>query len=239
MGDAEFIVEKKSNLEKKYPVQYYVKFSFIITYVLLLTTGVITFIEALRTNIPSVRHILNLETCISLIAGYFYSIFVQKINESSQNDIKIDWKDISVTRYIDWAITTPLMLLALCIVLGKNTNTPIKLPVYLTIIIMNYLMLFLGYLGETGVMNHNLSMVLGYIPFFIMFQIIFVTFVKPKYIKDNYILFTIFLSVWGLYGIVFMFNEEYKNIAMNILDLTAKCLIGLSLWVYYSKIIVL
>jgi bacteriorhodopsin len=238
MSGAEFIVVKKSNLEKKYPVQYYVKYSFIITYVLLLTTGVITFIEALRTNVPSVRHILNLETCISLIAGYFYSIFVAKINESSQNDTQIDWKDISVTRYIDWSITTPLMLLTLCIVLGKNTNTPIRLPVYLTIVILNYLMLFSGYLGETGVINRMLSMTLGYIPFVIMFQIIFVTFVKPKFIKDNYILFTIFLTVWGLYGIVFMLNEEYKNIAMNILDLIAKCLIGLSLWVYYSKIII-
>jgi hypothetical protein len=35
-----------------------------------------------------------------------------------------------------------------------------------------------------------------------------------------------------------MFNEEAKNIAMNILDLIAKCFIGLGLWAYYTKIIV-
>jgi hypothetical protein len=34
-----------------------------------------------------------------------------------------------------------------------------------------------------------------------------------------------------------MLGEEYKNIMMNILDLTSKCLIGLSLWAYYTKII--
>lgn len=238
MSDAEFIVEKKSNLEKKNPVQYYVKFSFIITYVLLLTTGVITFIEALRTTIPSVRHILNLETCISLIAGYFYSIFVEKINISNKNDKKIDWKDITLTRYIDWTITTPLMLLALCLVLGKNTNTPIRLPVYLSILLLNFTMLFIGYLGENGTILHHLAMVLGFIPFLLMFRIIFVTFVKPKYVLDNYILYTIFITVWGLYGIVYLFNEEYKNIIMNILDFIAKCFIGLSLWIYYSKIII-
>ena len=42
-------------------------FSFMITYIILLTTGTITFIEALRTNSPQIRHIFNLETAISVI----------------------------------------------------------------------------------------------------------------------------------------------------------------------------
>ena len=37
-------------------------FSFTLTYILLITTGTITLIEALRTKIPLVRHIFNLET---------------------------------------------------------------------------------------------------------------------------------------------------------------------------------
>ena len=53
-----------------------VYFSFYITYVLLLTTAAITFIEAIRTQNPVIRHVLNLETCISVVAGYFYYIFV-------------------------------------------------------------------------------------------------------------------------------------------------------------------
>jgi hypothetical protein len=47
------------------------------------------------------------------------------------------------------------------------------------------------------------------------------------------------LSIWALYGIVYLFQEEYKNISMNILDAIAKCFIGLALWAYYAKIIVL
>jgi hypothetical protein len=45
--------------------------SFYITYVFLLTTTAITLIEALRSPIPQIRHIMNLETCISIVASYF------------------------------------------------------------------------------------------------------------------------------------------------------------------------
>jgi hypothetical protein len=46
------------------------------------------------------------------------------------------------------------------------------------------------------------------------------------------------LVVWSMYGIVYMLNEEYKNISMNILDFIAKCFIGLGLWAYYTKVLV-
>jgi hypothetical protein len=49
----------------------FVKFTFYFTYVLLITTGTITFVEALATTNPTIRHVMNLETCISIIAGYF------------------------------------------------------------------------------------------------------------------------------------------------------------------------
>ena len=228
---------KEKEEKRKNPIQYYVKFSFVITYILLLTTGTITFIEAMRTQVPAVRHVMNLETCISIVAGYFYSVFVQKIDEFSKNDKPIDWADITVTRYIDWSITTPMMLLVLSLVLGQNTNTSVKLPVIGSIIILNYIMLFIGYLGETGQMLHQTAMLLGFIPFIIMFGIIFMTFVKPKYVFANYALYTVFVSIWTVYGIAYMFNEEYKNIVMNILDCMAKCFVGLGLWAYYTKIV--
>ena len=131
--------EKPIDLEKKPKgpptVQYYVKFSFTITYILLLTTATITFIEAIRTPIPAVRHVLNLETCISVVAGYFYSIFTGKIDEFSQKNKAIDWSEITKTRYIDWSITTPMMLLALCLVLGQNNKIPVKFTVIGAIVV--------------------------------------------------------------------------------------------------------
>ena len=235
--------EKPIDFEKKPKapptVQYYVKFSFTITYILLLTTATITFIEAIRTPIPAVRHVLNLETCISVVAGYFYSIFTGKIDEFSQKNKAIDWSEITKTRYIDWSITTPMMLLALCLVLGQNVKIPVKIGVIGTIVLLNYAMLYIGYLGEEKVLSRWAAMLGGFVPFFAMFALIFYQFVKPKRNFANIVLFSLYLFVWSMYGVVYMLNENYKNIAMNILDFTAKCFIGLGLWAYYTKIIVL
>ena len=222
-------MDKELLLENKHKV---LKNSFSITYSLLLTTAVITFIEALRTPNPRIRHILNLETCISCVAGYFYGIFIVKINDKN-----IDWHDITETRYIDWSITTPMMLLALSLVLSMNSNTKIHFKVIASIIILNYIMLLFGYLGEIKMIGRYLATLLGFIAFLIMYFIIYINFVKPKYCRDNYVLFAIYFIVWSMYGIVYLFDEETKNMITNVLDLTAKCLVGLGLWVYYTNII--
>jgi bacteriorhodopsin len=224
-----------SSSEKQNPNSYLIKSSFTITYILLLTTATITFIEALRTNIPMVRHILNLETCISIVAGYFYSIFVEKTNNS---DIK-NWSDITKLRYIDWSITTPMMLLTLCLVLGMHTKVPIKIGVFLLILFFNYAMLYIGYLGEINLLDRITGCLVGFIAFFAMFSIIFQTFVRPKYVQSNYVLYFLYFFIWSLYGVVYLFGEEWKNIAMNILDFIAKCFIGLGLWCYYTNIFVI
>ena len=233
-GDDKTKIEKKVN-----PVQYYVKFSFSITYIFLLTTATITFIEAMRTNIPTVRHVLNLETAISLIAGYFYSVFLEKISIYEKEDRKIDWADITSTRYIDWSMTTPLMLLALCLVLSQNIGKSITLCAILTIVALNYGMLYLGYLGESGSMDKLIACLLGFVAFFGMFFVIFCEYVSPKRNTANYILFGVFVSIWLFYGVFYMMSENYKNIGMNILDCLAKCCFGLGLWAYYSKIVTL
>ena len=211
--------------------------SFTITYILLLTTALITFIEAMRTNIPVIRHIFNLETSISLVASYFYSIFVAKIDEVEKNNKDIDWNDLTRLRYIDWAITTPMMLLALSIILGYGAKIAVKIIIVLIIIALNYIMLISGYLGEINVISRLQGLIVGFIAFFAMFFVIFINFIKPKYDYTNYMLFGIYIVVWSIYGIVYMFNQANKNIIMNILDCIAKCFVGIFLWVYYTGLI--
>jgi hypothetical protein len=70
-----------------------------------------------------------------------------------------------------------------------------------------------------------------------MFFIIYLYYVKPRPTRDNYIIFGIYLTIWSIYGFVYMFDEMTKNIIINILDLTAKCLVGIGLWIYYTKTI--
>jgi bacteriorhodopsin len=139
--------EKKVSLNEKTVSTKFetVKFTFYFTYVLLLTTGTITFIEALSTSHPVVRHVMNLETCISIIAGYFYSQFLEKVKT---NNGVIDYKDINNTRYNDWFITTPLMLLALMISLSYNNKNVVHLTTYIVAVLLNFGMLYSGYLGD-------------------------------------------------------------------------------------------
>jgi len=164
-------------------------FSFYLTYILLLTTATITFIEAMRTKIPAVQHVMNLETCISLIGSYFYYVFNEKIKVSQEKKQTIDWIEITQLRYIDWSITTPFMLLVLSLVLSFNSKTKIKLPWFAAIIFFNYAMLFFGYMGETGRIERMIADCMGFIAFFITFGIIFMQYVLPRFNLDNYVLF--------------------------------------------------
>jgi bacteriorhodopsin len=215
-----------------------VKFSFMLTYILLLTTATITFVEAMRTNNPNVRHVLNLETCISLVAGYFYSLFIEKIAKADETQTNMDWSETSQIRYMDWFITTPFMLVALCLVLSTNINKTICLTTMVGVILLNYLMLYVGYLGEMKTISVFSAELVGFAAFFAMFYAIFVKYVKSSTNVANRVLFGIYFAIWSMYGVAYLFNEEYKNITMNFLDLSSKCFMGIGLWVYYTKIIV-
>jgi bacteriorhodopsin len=203
-----------------------------ITYVILLTTGTITFIEALRTNSPQIRHIFNLETAVSIIAGYFYSLFIAKIDIDN-----IDYAEISRMRYVDWAITTPIMLLVLTLVLGQNIKKHVQLLLFALILLLNYSMLLFGYLGEINILEKLEATILGFVPFTIMFYLIYKTFIKGYNSVANNVMFGLYICIWSLYGVVYMFDDELKNICFNALDLIAKCFVGLGLWVYYTKIL--
>ena len=209
-----------------------VRFSFMIVYTILLTTGTITLIEALRTDIDQARHVFNLETCISIIAAYYYSIFITK---TSNPNVEVDWSEITKLRYIDWSITTPLMLIVLCIFLAKNSNKIITFRNMSAILALNYAMLGIGYYGVINPELKLFTMFGGFIAFFVMFYLIYTNYMGSS--KPNKILLGVYFVLWTLYGVVYMWTEEYKNIAMNILDLFAKCFVGLGLWIYFTKIV--
>jgi bacteriorhodopsin len=213
-----------------------VKMTFYLTYVLLITTGTITFVEALATHNPTIRHVMNLETCISIIAGYFYSQFTNKITTGSG---VINYKEINETRYNDWFITTPLMLLALMIALSYNNKDSVHISTYISAVLLNFGMLYTGYMGEKNTISRTTGCIVGFIFFAALFALVYFTFVKGSSVKFNFVLFAIYFVIWGLYGFVYLLDEENKNIAFNILDLTAKCFVGLGLWTYFTKILVI
>jgi bacteriorhodopsin len=214
----------------------FLKKSFVITYILLLTTGTITFIEAMRTNDDKIRHILNLETCISIVAGYFYYKFVNYIENNNNIDITF-WNNINEIRYLDWSITTPMMLLVLSLILSSNNNETLNYKIILAVIILNYIMLYIGYLGEIKKMNKFNAYIISFIAFILMFGILYKEYIENTNSKSNKIFFSIFVFVWSIYGFIYYFPIILKNTIFNILDLISKCLVGLLIWLYYTNII--
>ena len=213
-----------------------VKGTFTITYIFLVTTGIVIFIEALRHGVGFISHVMNLETAISVVAAYFYGLFMAEIEKSESLNQPIDWNKMIVYRYIDWSITTPIMLLVLCLYLANNIKLTVKLGTYIIIVILNYIMLSFGYMGEIGVTDRTTGLIGGFVAFGLMYSIIYQTF-KKKYNFANFILFWFYAIVWSFYGIVYMLDNSYSLAITNLLDLISKCFVGLGLWVYYTKIL--
>ena len=211
-----------------------VRNTFYITYVFFLTTATITFIESMRTKDFKARHILNLETAISVIATYFYGTFIEKLKKK-----EVNYKEINETRYLDWSMTTPIMLLVLVLAFLYNTGGRLRLGTYLVILILNGLMHGMGYLGEIGTISKNMGFTTGFAAFFAMYYYIYATFLKGKYKFDNSILYWSFFILWSMYGVLYMMDEKSKNIGFNILDLFAKCFVGIFFWAYFTKSITL
>ena len=213
-----------------------VEYSFYLTYAFLVTTGTITFIESLRTENKSMRHILNLETCISIIATFFYSHFVGEFKTHGP----IDYKSININRYVDWAITTPIMLLVLILAFRYNSTgtASVSLYDYFIIGVLNYSMLLIGYLGELDVLNKLFANIFSFFFFGIMFAFIYNRYLLNNNNSQNNLLFYVFLILWSLYGVIYLMKNEFRNVGYNVLDLFAKCFVGLYFWATFTKIFI-
>lgn len=204
--------------------------SFYITYVLLITTGTITLIEALRTSSPAVRHIMNLETCISIVAAFFYGKFIEMRTKSNDTDCS----NINTVRYTDWAITTPMMLLVLGLAITYNHKTQFAFSSYLIMVILNFGMLAAGYLGETGRLDRTKSSIAGFALFTVLVGYTWFSLMSgyPTH-TANTVIFILFFTIWTLYGVVANMEHITKNVSYNILDAFAKCFMGIGLWAYF------
>ena len=215
--------------------------SFYITYAFLVTTGTITFIESLRTNIVPMRHILNLETCISIVAAFFYGKFIEKLNNKSINKESLQ-NEINDNRYVDWMITTPIMLLVLMLAFKYNSgikNYGIKFIDFCLVLLLNYGMLGSGYLGEKGVIEKPQANMIGFVFFAGLYGFLYQKFLKKdKKNTMNKLLYMCFLILWALYGVFYLMNENTKNAEYNVLDLFSKCFVGIYFWSYSSKIFI-
>lgn len=216
--------------------------SFYLAYFFLAGSSALTAFEVFSyfpAKYQVLKYILAIETTVNIIASVAYNNLVSLISTST-----IDYGKITAFRYLDWICTTPLLLISFTLYLeyqkNKNQQTDInkssvnidysKLGI---IILLNIIMLIFGFLGETGKINHLLGCILGFIPFFIMFYLIWKWYGNYNH---NANIFTIFIIVWSLYGIVYFLPKSSKNISYNILDIIAKVGFGLLIWAEVVKL---
>jgi hypothetical protein len=178
------------------------------------------------------KDLLRVELFVQIIEFIFYIWLIYYFNKISHN--------ITPVRYLDWAITTPLMLITLSAYLshnGNTTNTVIRLSDFLSnntdsivkIVVLNAAMLIFGFIGEIGLLSPYISTALGFIPFVINFKYIKDTFLPSSKDTIKNLLFYWFVFFWSLYGVFALTSYTIKNAGYNILDIFAKNFFGIFL----------
>ena len=178
------------------------------------------------------KDLLRVELFVQIIEFIFYIWLIYYFNKISHN--------ITPVRYLDWAITTPLMLITLSAYLshnGNTSNTVIRLSDFLSnntdsivkIVVLNAAMLIFGFIGEIGLLSPYISTALGFIPFVINFKYIKDTFLPSSKDTIKNLLFYWFVFFWSLYGVFALTSYTIKNAGYNILDIFAKNFFGIFL----------
>lgn len=224
--------------------------SFYSSYFFLAGTSALTAFEVFSYFPPQhlpLKYILAVETTVNIIASFAYNYLVWLIKNPNPN-----FTNITIFRYLDWVVTTPLLLISFTLYLqylnnkketpplepqrksfanqneNKNQNlVEIDYTRLFIIVGLNAMMLIFGFMGETGRINHLLGCLLGFIPFIAMFYLIWNWYgVRGK----NDMIFSVFLVVWSLYGVVYFLPSIPKNICYNLLDIIAKVGFGMLIW---------
>ena len=213
-----------------------VKNTMLFSLVVQIITGLVSlhgvFIK-LDFNDKILSDILILETIVQIIEFLFYVWISYSL---------INIKNLAATRYMDWVITTPTMLLSTIMFMkykefkenGKILETMEFLQNnkenIINIFIFNFLMLLCGFVGEIKPYLKYFSTLIGFGFFWKTFEIIYKNYAVKTTSGLNLFYFMFF--VWGLYGVAALLGDKLKNISYNILDIFSKNFYGLFL--YYT-----
>ena len=182
------------------------------------------------------KDLLKVELSVQVVEFIFYIWLIYYSSRVSKN--------ITPFRYIDWSVTTPLMLITLSAFLKHNGNNSTNLRDFLLnhtesivkIVILNASMLAFGLIGEFGYLAPLLSTALGFIPFALNFQYIKETFLLDDKDQIKKYVFYWFVFFWALYGVFALMNYTNKNTGYNILDIFSKNFFGIFLaYIIWSK----
>lgn len=208
----------------------------IISIIVQLITGAIE-VSAFFVSVPTIysiiRQLLIVELLVQFLEGLFYVWLAYNFSRVL---------NVTPKRYIDWFFTTPSMLITLMVYLiflskkaeGKTGELDLftvmkdNSSVFIPVVVLNWLMLFFGYLGEMKIIPVLFGVFLGFIPFLIYYYMIYINFVTTEN-TSGYLLFWYFFFFWSSYGFAAVLPYYVKNSLYNILDLFAKNFFGIFL----------
>jgi bacteriorhodopsin len=171
---------------------------------------------------------MNIETTVSVVASLVYGFFYEQVKTG-----KYDLKTFTHLRYLDWVITTPLIILGLLLFYNQHLGA-IPWQTYAAIVALDWGMIYAGFLGEQGTISKWSGFWGGFAFLFAIFYMIYAK-CMPK--GSNPAAFFVFAFLWSMYGVAYMQNEETKNLMYNILDVNAKALFGVGLWMFFGKVL--
>jgi len=212
-----------------------VKYSLVIQFI----SGLIS-LYAIYIKIPQKHIILNDIVKIDTIVQFVEFVFYIWIFKTSIKDT-----DITSKRYIDWSITTPIMLVSTIMFMKyqeykdqnkleekqlniktffQNNYTIIK-----KLILFNLGMLVFGFLGEVNILPKYISILIGFYFFAKTFSLIYYNYAIHTKVGTD--LFKFVFGIWALYGVAALLSTVPKNISYNLLDIISKNFYGL--YIYY------
>jgi len=185
-------------------------------------------------------HILQLETFVQFIEFVFYTWMTFSFSFSNSTVTSL-----AAVRYIDWFVTTPIMLLSTLGFLQykqyKKLNKTLTFSDFLKnndekikkMFLFNFLMLLFGLLGELNILPLHISTLIGFYFFIETFKIL-KTSRHETNIGSN--LYSFMFIIWSLYGFAALLPVYSKNIFYNGLDVFSKNFYGLFIYVFILKI---
>lgn len=180
----------------------------------------IGFIKVPTENTQFLWVLLVLDIVVQLIEFVFYAYFVCVRRLDT-------WY-----RYLDWYISTPIMLIQTMALLEYMNDATISIDRFtrahsndmIYVVLVNWIMLSFGLSAEFEWIPRTVAIGFGFLPFVAVFTAMFARFSRGDAASVGILVFV--CVVWALYGVAAFLSYAPKNIAYNCLDVVSKNFYG-------------
>jgi bacteriorhodopsin len=190
----------------------------ILTLITMAVVFLITIVAFLQAREPYNRKIYGFEALVLCIAFCFYLLMMQSNCKASLIHL----------RYLDWILTTPLMLIVLIFLYPVDDHFKHNPAPVMIVCLMTVLMVIIGWMFSQCTLGWKIGST-GF-GFFILIAIfLFIYKFTGVSTAHSQTAFWYTVVIWSLYGIVYLMPFVVRNTSYNLLDILAKPVFGILL----------